>query len=90
MGLSEDLVHFIPHMLAPRWLQIPHRRFHVGVTKPLLNCAQIDTSPKGPRSERRPELVEPKVVFIQLRALGHSFQTVEKIELWIAAGSREN
>jgi hypothetical protein len=34
--------------------------------------------------------VEPEVFFIQLRALGDSFQTVQKIELRIAAGSREN
>jgi len=27
--LSENLVHLIPYVLAPRWLQISHRRFHV-------------------------------------------------------------
>jgi hypothetical protein len=29
--LGENLVHLIPHMLAARRLQIPHRAFHIGM-----------------------------------------------------------
>src|SRR5208337_1449200 len=77
-------------MLAARRLQIPHCALHIGVTKPLLNCAQVDTSPQRPRGERRSELVQPEVLFIQLRTLCHSFQTVEKIELRVATSRWED
>jgi hypothetical protein len=59
-AFRRNLVHLIPHMLAARRLQIPHCRFHVGVTEPLLNCTQIDASPQRPPSERRSELVQPR------------------------------
>lgn len=88
--LRENLVHLIPHMLASRRLQVPHRALHVGVTKPLLNSPQIDAGPQRPRRKRCAELVQPEVLFIQLRPLGHSFQAIEKIELRLAPSRRED
>ena len=37
MRLSKNLIYLIPHMLAPRRFQIPHRALHVRVPKPLLH-----------------------------------------------------
>jgi hypothetical protein len=59
------------------WLA--HRRFHVGVTEPLLHGAQIDASPKAPGCERGAELVQPEVLRVELRALGNGLEIVEKI-----------
>jgi hypothetical protein len=74
--LSEYLIHLLTHMLAARRLKVAHRALHVGMTEPLLNGAEIDTCPQTPRSEGRPEFVEPEVIWIKLRAFGHGFQTV--------------
>jgi hypothetical protein len=52
-GLRENLVHLAPCGAAAIWFQIPHGAFHVGMTKPLLNGAQIDSRPQAFRSERR-------------------------------------
>jgi hypothetical protein len=32
--LREDLVHYLPHLLAPGRLQVSHRRFHVDMSEP--------------------------------------------------------
>ena len=74
---SENLIHLIPHVLAARRLQIPHCRFHVGVTKPLLNGAQINASPEAPRGERGAELMQPEAIRVELRTLGNSLEEVE-------------
>jgi hypothetical protein len=77
-------------MLAARRLQIPHRTLHIGVAEPLLNRAQIDASPERPPCKSRSELVQPEVLFVELRALSNRFQTVEKIELRLAASGWED
>jgi len=40
------------------------------VTQPLLHRAKIDTSPQAPSCERCPELVQPKVVFVEFGTFG--------------------
>jgi len=82
--LAKNLVDLLTHMLAARRLKVAHRALHVGMTEPLLNGAEIDTCPQTPRREGRPEFVEPEILWIELRAFRHGFQTVEEIELWVA------
>src|ERR1017187_10632930 len=77
-------------MLAARRFEIPHRALHVGVAEPLLNRAQIDTSPQAPRSERGAELMEPEAIRVELRPFRYRFQAVEKIELRSASRSRKH
>jgi hypothetical protein len=60
------------------------------MTEPLLHGAQVNPSPQTSRRKRRTELVKPKVVFVELRTLRYGLQAVEKVELWIASGSRED
>ncbi len=86
-SLSEYLVHLLTHLLASKRLQVPHGRFHVGVTEPLLNCPQIDPRPETSGGECSSEFVQPEILRVELRTLGDSFQTVEKIELRLASGS---
>src|ERR1700677_2538561 len=79
--LGEDLVHLIPCLLAARWLQIPHRRFHVGVTQPLLNGAKVNSSPKAFRGERRSEFVQPEIIRVELRTFCYGLETIQEIQL---------
>ena len=60
------------------------------MTEPLLHGAQVNPSPQTSRRKRRTELVKPKVVFVELRTLRYGVQAIEKVELWIASGSRED
>ena len=45
LHLRENLVHYLPHVSAPRWLQIAHRGFHIRMAEPLLHGAQIEARP---------------------------------------------
>src|SRR5579863_3640343 len=58
--------------------------------EPLLNRPQVNPRPQTSGCEGRAELVQPEVLFIELRSLGASLQAVEKIQLRIAPGSREH
>jgi hypothetical protein len=56
-SLRENLVYLLAHLLASRWLQVPHRAFHVGVAQALLHGAKIDagrTIPAEPRKYAKP------------------------------------
>ena len=57
------------------------------MTEPLLHRPQINPSPKAPRRERGPELVEPEVVLIELRPFCTRLQAVEKVQLMLLAAS---
>ena len=59
------------------------------MTEPLLNGAQINASPKAPRSERGAEFVKPEVIQVELRTLGNGLEAVEKVELGSASRGRE-
>src|ERR1700686_2092053 len=60
------------------------------MAQPLLHCAEIDSCPETPRRKRCTELVQPKVVFVELLTLCDSLKAVEKIELRIASRSGEH
>src|SRR5580693_5431759 len=89
MALSENLVHLLTNMLAARRLQVAHRALHVGMAEPLLDCPQIDSCPQTPRREGRSKLMQPEILWIKLRAFGHSFQAVQKVELRVASRGGE-
>jgi hypothetical protein len=89
-ALAENLIYLVSYMLASRRLQIPHGRFHIGVTEPLLNSAQIDPRPETSGSERSSEFVQPKVLSVELCALCYGLQTIEEVELGVTPRSREN
>jgi hypothetical protein len=79
-GLGEDLVHLLTSLLTVRRLQMPHRRFHIAVPKPLLNRPQVNPRPQGSRRERRSELVEPEIVLCREWPVLHT-SSVEKVQL---------
>ena len=76
---GENLINLSSHLVATRWLQIAHGRLHVRMTEPLLHRPQIHSSPQASSRKGRPELVQPKVVLVELRTCRACFQTVEKI-----------
>lgn len=84
-SLRKNLIYFLPHLLTAGRFQIAHRTFHVGVTKPLLHGALINTSPQAPSCKRRTKLVQPEVFLLQIRTLGTCLQIVQEVLLWIAA-----
>jgi hypothetical protein len=55
--LSKNLINLIPDLFTSRRLEISHRAFHVRVTKPLLNRAQVNSRPQAARGERGAEFV---------------------------------
>jgi len=59
------------------------------MTEPLLNRAQIHSSPQAPRGERRPDLVQPEVFRVQFRTLGNGFQAIEEVELRIGPANED-
>lgn len=71
-------------MLTARWLQIPHRRFHIAVPKPMLHGPEIDTRPEASGRKSRAELVQPEVILIELRPFRARFEAVEEIQFRIA------
>lgn len=56
---------------------------------PLLYRSQIHTTPQRPRCERCSELVQPKVVGVQLRALRDRLADIEKVQFGLAPSSWE-
>jgi hypothetical protein len=61
----------------------------MSVSHPLLHRPKINTRPQRPGCERRPELVKPKVILIQLGALSDGFAGVEEVELGLASTGGE-
>src|SRR5215469_14520639 len=54
------------------------------MAEPLLHRAQIHARPQASCCERRPELMQPQVLFIELCPLRTRFQAIQKIQLRIA------
>jgi hypothetical protein len=59
------------------------------VSQSLLHRPQIDACPEAASREGRPELVQPEVVLVELRAHGAGLQPIQEIKLRVASGSRE-
>src|SRR4029077_19632175 len=59
-GQGKNLVHLLPHLLTPAWLQVPHGTFHVRVSKPLLHCPEVNSGPQARGRERARNLCSQK------------------------------
>jgi hypothetical protein len=80
----------VSYRLAPVRLQVAHRGLQIGVAHPRLYGSQVYAFPQMPRSERGPELVQPEIAIIQLRALGDRLAALQEVQLGLAAsGGKE-
>ena len=78
IGPTPRRFHLLTHLLAKIGFQIPHRRFQILMPHPMLDRAQVNSSPEVSCRKCRAELVQPEVIRTELRAFCNRLAVVQE------------